>query len=262
MKPKSAVITGATEGYYKITYVTGSVTVNPLDVIVTVTGDTVNATYDGQQHTAAESLVLKGFDGIVQILEHAAVDLLLGIVRTGQDLLFVIDDAVGNRAVGVGHTVQAGDLDDIHEGDLGREAFAERFDVHGLGHQTLVDIFEHAFAPATGGDVVQVVLGETAVGSARVTGENVARQVLDDLIAVGTIFAGTHLVGGTDILGHLGERTADGQTVVLHMLFISLLGIGVPVQEIPGAGDRRECNGQSEEIEYLTCFHNVPVIRR
>ena len=57
MKPKTAVISGASDDYYKITYVSGSVTITPVEVTVIIAGDQVEETYDGQAHTAGYKIV-------------------------------------------------------------------------------------------------------------------------------------------------------------------------------------------------------------
>ena len=56
MKPKNPVISGASAGYYKFTYVSGHVEITPLDVLVVIDGDKVDTTYDGAVHTAGYSV--------------------------------------------------------------------------------------------------------------------------------------------------------------------------------------------------------------
>jgi len=48
--PKDAVIDGASADYYDITYVPGSLTVTAADIIVTISGDKIDAVYDGKEH--------------------------------------------------------------------------------------------------------------------------------------------------------------------------------------------------------------------
>ena len=48
--PKGAVIDGAAENYYDITYVPGTLTVTAAEIVVTISGDTIDAVYDGKEH--------------------------------------------------------------------------------------------------------------------------------------------------------------------------------------------------------------------
>lgn len=50
--PSNAVISGAPEDYYDITYVPGTLTVTASSVVVTIEGDKIDTAYDGKVHTA------------------------------------------------------------------------------------------------------------------------------------------------------------------------------------------------------------------
>ena len=55
--PKDAVITGAAEDYYNITYVPATLTVESAGVVVVIAGQSVTAEYDGKAHKAGYEIV-------------------------------------------------------------------------------------------------------------------------------------------------------------------------------------------------------------
>ena len=159
-----------------------------------------------QQFGAGLCLVKRGQrrDGGVQLLEEAFVNRLLRIV--GLVDVPAADVEVGDGAVGIGYAVHRGDLHDVGEGDHFGEFAALGIELVPCADDAGVGVVEHGVVPVLARDVVEVVAREAGVDDSGVAGEDVAREVLDDLIVgAAVLLVADQLEGGDDVLGHLRE---------------------------------------------------------
>ena len=92
------------------------------------------------------------------------------------------DVEVGDGAVGIGYAVHRGDLHDVGEGDHFGEFAALGIELVPCADDAGVGVVEHGVVPVLARDVVEVVAREAGVDDSGVAGEDVAREVLDDLI--------------------------------------------------------------------------------
>ena len=194
-------------------------------------------------------------DRIAQFLEHLRVHLRLRVVRDGQGAAG--EGAVRDGTVGVRHPVQDRHLEDVgqgrHFGIIGPDGVQvdPRSDGAGEG------VVEHRLGPAVRIQVIDIVLGETVVGSALVVGENVPVEALGHLVVGAAVLAVVAVLVGRDDVGHhLGERRAHPETVMVQHFIRSLLGIGIAVREVAHAGNQAQAQDRHKQrSQYLIHSH-------
>ena len=175
-------------------------------------------------------------DRIAQVLEHLRVHLRLRIIGNRQGAAG--EGAVRDGTVGVGHPVQDRHLQDVGQGGHFGIVLPDGVQLDPRPDGPGEGVVEHRLGPAVRIQVVEVVLGETVVGSALVVGEYVPVEALGHLVVGAAVLAVVAVLVGRDDVGHhLGERGAHPQAVVVQHLVRRLLGIGIAVREFAQAGN-------------------------
>ena len=187
---------------------------------------------------AAVDIVGLGGDGVravfgkyldrgIQLFEELVVNLLLRIVRH-LDLAVLADHRIRDRAVGVGHTVHGGHLDDVgdrqHDGIFGHLLQLAQVRIeHG---DRLVAVHKDV-RPV----IRRVVVHDRIVELARrgvISAHGAAQQHIGKLRRID--------VGRNDRARERGQRRADDITVGLHVVLRRLVGIGIYIEVVGSTG--------------------------
>ena len=197
----------------------------PLRDIAVVDAVVAAPRFGRERRVAAQYL-----DSLVQLLEHLRIDRLLRIVLH-IDRLVALQLRIGNRTVGVRHTVHDGHSQQAGESD-GHFVFRAVDDalIGGIGLGD--DVGERPFAPV-GRGIIGLELGLPCIDrSTDVTAERPARKRFVELI---------------HMLLHRNHKTLksfelrSGLIIQgIHLVVRNLIGIAVDVFEIAGAGCQSE----------------------
>lgn len=164
--------------------------------------------------------------------------------------------------IGIGYAVHRGDLHDVGEGDHFGEFAALGIELVPCADDAGVGVVEHGVVPVLARDVVEVVAREAGVDDSGVAGEDVAREVLDDLIVgAAVLLVADQLEGGDDVLGHLREGRTRREVVPRQHLVGRLVGVGVFIQKIARAGRGRHKTGQRQEFYAVSFFHKTVMLK-
>ena len=169
----------------------------------------------------------KHLDRGIQLFEKLVVNLLLRIVRH-LNLAVLADHRIGDRAVGVGHTVHGGHLDDV--GDRQYDGV--------VGHllQLAQVRVKHRDRPVAIHENVRPVVRRIVIHDR--TGKATRRGIIPTHGA-----AQQHIgklrridVGRYDGARERGQRRADDIAVGLHVVLGGLVRIGIYIEVVGGAG--------------------------
>ena len=190
----------------------------------------------------------KHLDGSIQISEHGLEDLFLRVQRHRIGARTHL--RIGNRSVGVGDAVYAGDLHHLRHGDgiLVFGHLAQLREVrHFIGVDNPVKYRRPVRLRVVGREFSSV---ESAVRIGDITAVRPAQQQIGELALID--------VGRNDPALHGGHERPHGVTVPLHILCGNLIGIPVDIFVVGRAGCRAErCRRKGHRhIRYIE-FHGV-----
>ena len=188
-------------------------------------------------------------DGRIELLEELVVDGLLRIVGDLQ-LSVGTDLRVGNRPVGVRHTVHGGHLDDIGDGQDHRivglflelaQVRVERRNDEITGHEYV--------GPVVRRIVIRNGIALFGVRVGKIAALRTAQQAVGELRRID--------VGRNHTAHDTAHRSTEQISVGLHLVLVRLVRIAVDLQIVGRAGATREQDREKKRFPYV--FHNGSV---